>query len=95
MGVKCGLSLRMAHWLRMFEIRVLRKVFGPKRDEITGEWRRLRDDELRDVYFIFLMVQQPLVGQDLIIEGSHSHSDEPRSVGLFWTSDKPDTETRT
>ena len=34
----------------MFENRVLRRVFGPKRDEITGEWRKLHNEELRDLY---------------------------------------------
>ena len=34
----------------MFENRVLRKVFGPKRDEVTGEWRRLHNEELYDLY---------------------------------------------
>jgi hypothetical protein len=29
---------------------VLRRIFGPKRDEVTGEWRKLHDDELRDLY---------------------------------------------
>ena len=32
----------------MFENRVLRRVFGPKRDEVTGEWRKLHNEELRD-----------------------------------------------
>jgi hypothetical protein len=34
----------------VFENRVLRKTFVPKRDEVTGEWRRLRNEELYDVY---------------------------------------------
>ena len=34
----------------MFENRVLRGVFGAKRDEVTGEWRKLHEEELRDVY---------------------------------------------
>ena len=34
----------------MFESRVLRRVFGPKQDEVTGEWRKLNKDELRDLY---------------------------------------------
>ena len=34
----------------MFENRVLRKVFGPKRDEVTGEWRKLHNEELNDLY---------------------------------------------
>ena len=34
----------------MFENRVLRRLFGPKRDEVTGEWRRLHNKELHDLY---------------------------------------------
>ena len=34
----------------MFEKRVLRRIFGPKRDEITGEWRKLHKEELNDLY---------------------------------------------
>jgi hypothetical protein len=34
----------------VFENRVLRRVFGPKRDEVTGEWRRLHNEELNDLY---------------------------------------------
>jgi len=45
-------------------------------------------------FFFFLMVRQPLVGQGLLtLEASRSHSDTPHSVGLFWTSDRPDAET--
>ena len=36
--------------LRVFENRVLREVYGPKRDEVTGEWRRLHNEELNDLY---------------------------------------------
>ena len=35
----------------MFENRVLRRVFGPKRDEVTGEWRKLHNEELNDLYY--------------------------------------------
>jgi len=35
------LTLREEHRVRMFEDRVQRRIFGPKRDEVTGEWRRL------------------------------------------------------
>ena len=36
--------------LRVFENRVLRKIFGPRRDEVTGEWRKLLNEELNDLY---------------------------------------------
>jgi hypothetical protein len=45
-----SLTLREEHRLRVFENRVLRRIFGPKRDEVTGEWRKLHSKELRDLY---------------------------------------------
>jgi hypothetical protein len=36
--------------MRVFENRVLRRIFGPKRDEVMGEWRKLHNEELRDLY---------------------------------------------
>ena len=44
-----SLKLRAEHKLRVFENRVLRRVFGPKRDEVTGEWRKLHNEELNDL----------------------------------------------
>ena len=41
----------------MFENRVLRRVFGPKRDEVTGEWRKLHNEELRDLYYLTNIVR--------------------------------------
>jgi hypothetical protein len=45
-----SLTLREERRLRVFENRVLRRVFGPKRDEVTGEWRKLHNEELYDLY---------------------------------------------
>jgi hypothetical protein len=42
--------LRQARKLRVFKNRVLKKVFGPKTDEVTGQWRRLHNEELYDLY---------------------------------------------
>jgi hypothetical protein len=42
--------LREEQRLRVFENRVLTGIFGPKRDEATGEWRRLHEEELNDLY---------------------------------------------
>ena len=36
--------------MRVFENRVLRRIFGPKRDGVTGEWRKLHNEELNDLY---------------------------------------------
>jgi hypothetical protein len=45
-----SLTLREEHRLRVFENRVLKIIFGPKRDEVTGEWRKLHNEELHKLY---------------------------------------------
>jgi len=45
-----SLTLREERKLRVFESRVMRRIFGPRRDEVTGEWRRLHNEELNDLY---------------------------------------------
>jgi hypothetical protein len=45
-----SLTLREAHRLRVFEDRILRRIFGPKRTEVTGEWRKLHNEELHNLY---------------------------------------------
>jgi hypothetical protein len=44
------LTLREEHRLGVFENRVLKRILGPKRDEVTGEWRKLHNEELHDLY---------------------------------------------
>jgi len=51
--VRCGtpcFTLREEHRLRVFENRALRKIFGPKRGEVTEDWRKLHSEELNDLY---------------------------------------------
>ena len=45
-----SLTLQEERNLRVFENMVLRRIFGPKRDKVTGEWRRLLNEELNDLY---------------------------------------------
>ena len=45
-----SLTLREERRLKAFENRVLRRIFGPKRDEVTGEWIKLHNGELDDLY---------------------------------------------
>jgi hypothetical protein len=45
-----SLTLREEQRLKVFENRVLRRIFGPKRDEATGEWRRLQNEELNGLH---------------------------------------------
>jgi hypothetical protein len=44
------MTLREEHRLRVFENKVLRRIFGPKRNEVTGDWRKLHNEELHDLY---------------------------------------------
>jgi hypothetical protein len=46
-----SLTLREEHRLRVFENKVLRRIFGPKRNEVTGGRRKLHNEELRDLYY--------------------------------------------
>jgi hypothetical protein len=45
-----SLTLRDEHRLGVFENRVLRRIFGPKRDEVPGEWRKINNEQLIDLY---------------------------------------------
>jgi hypothetical protein len=49
--------LREERRLRVFENRVLRRVFGPKRDEVKEEWRKLHNEELNDLYSVHDIVR--------------------------------------
>jgi len=50
MGVKLDLIFKEEHTLRVFENTLLRKLFGPKRDEVAGEWRKLHKKKLYDLH---------------------------------------------
>jgi hypothetical protein len=47
-----SLISRENHKLRVFENRVLKRTFGPKGEEVTGEWRKLQNEELHNLYFL-------------------------------------------
>ena len=49
-GLPGSLTLREERKLRVFENIVLRRLFGPRKDEVTGEWRRLHNEELNNLY---------------------------------------------
>jgi hypothetical protein len=48
--------LREERRLRVFENRVLRRMFGSKRDEVTGEWKKLHNEKLNDIYCSTIIV---------------------------------------
>ena len=50
--------MREERKLRVFGKRVLRRIFGPKRDEVTREWRKLHNEELNDLYYSSNIVEE-------------------------------------
>jgi hypothetical protein len=65
--------------LREFENRVLRRVFGPKRDKVTGEWRKLHNEELSDLYSLSNNVRV-VKSRRMIWAGHVSRMGEERGV---------------
>ena len=68
-----SLTLREEHRLKVFENRVLRRIFRPKRDGVTGEWRKLHNEELNDLYsslnivlLLLSLALQPTLGFSLL-----------------------------
>jgi hypothetical protein len=49
-----SLNLREEHRLRVFEKRVLRRISGPKRDEVTGGWEQLRNEKIKILFVFFI-----------------------------------------
>ena len=74
-----SLTLREEHRLRVFENRVFRKIFGPRRDGVTGEWRKLHNEELNDIYYSLNIVRL-IVSRRMRWAGHVSHMEEGRGV---------------
>jgi hypothetical protein len=73
-----SLTLREERRLRVFEDRVLRRVFGPRRDEVTGEWRKLHNEELSDLYILPNIVR--VVKSRMSWAGHVARTEERRGV---------------
>jgi hypothetical protein len=74
-----SLTLREEHRLRVFENRVLRGIFGPKRDEVTGEWRKLHSGELHNLYSSPDIIKQ-IKSRRMKWAGHVAHMGEGRNV---------------
>jgi hypothetical protein len=78
------------HSLRVFENRVLRRIFGPKRDEVTAEWRKFHSEELHNVYFSPNIIRQ--IKSRRLRWAGHVHMGEERKVYKVLTG-KPEGKT--
>jgi hypothetical protein len=78
MGVKLGLTLGEEHRPRMFEKRVLR-IFGPRWDEVTGEWRKLHGGELHNLRSSPNIIRQ-IKSRKMRWEGRVAHMGEERKL---------------
>jgi hypothetical protein len=74
-----SVTLREEHRLREFENRVLRRIFGSKRDEVTGEWRKLHNGELHNLYSSPDIIRQ-IKSRRMRWVGHVAHMDEGRNV---------------
>jgi len=74
-----SLTLRDKRRLRVFENRVLRRIFGPKRDEVTGDWRKLHNEELNNLYSLPNTI--PVIKSRIMRWAGHvAHMGERRGV---------------
>jgi hypothetical protein len=78
-----SLTLREEHRLKVFENRVLRRIFGPKRDEVTGEWRKLHNGELHNFYSSPDIIRQ-IKSRRMRWAGHVAHMGKGRNVYRVW-----------
>jgi hypothetical protein len=79
--VTLGLAtLREECRLGVFENRVLRRIFGPKRDDVMGEWRKLYNEELRDLYSLRSIIRMRWAGHVLRMGRRGTR------IGCWWES---------
>jgi hypothetical protein len=78
-----SVTLREEHRLRLFENKMLRRIFGSKRDEVTGEWRKLHNGELHNLYSLLDIVRQIKSGRMKVDRACRTHGRREKGVQDF------------
>jgi hypothetical protein len=78
-----SLTLREEHRLRVFANRVLKRIFGPKRNDVTGEWRKLHNEELHNFYSSQNIIRH-MKSRRVSWTGHMVHMGEERKCTRFW-----------
>jgi hypothetical protein len=89
-----SLTLREERRLRVFENRVLRRIFGPKRDEVTGGWRELHNEELHNLYSSPSIIRI-IKSRRMRWAGHVARMGGGVHIGYWWESQKERTTGRT
>jgi hypothetical protein len=89
------LTLREQHRLRVFEKRMLRKIFGPKKDEVTGEWRTLCNEELRDLYSSPTIIRIIKSGRMRLADNVARIGRIGTHIDYWWESQRKETTSKT
>jgi hypothetical protein len=77
--------------LRVFENRVLRSIFGPKRDEVKGEWRKLHNEEVRDLYSSASIIRI-IKSRRMRWAGHVARMEEKRNLIDYWWESQRETD---
>ena len=78
-----SLTSREERRLRVFENRVLRRIFGPKRDRVTGEWRKQHNEELNDLYSSFKFCSHDKIEKNEMGGACSAYGGEERRIQGF------------
>jgi len=81
-----SLTLKEKRGLRMIENRVLRRLFGPKRDEVTGEWRKLHNEELNGLHCSHNSFRGDQIEKNYMGGACSTYGGEERCKGFLWGS---------
>jgi hypothetical protein len=78
---------RFFKYMYIFEKRVLRRIFGPKRDEVTGDWRKLHNEELHDFYSSPNIIRM-IKSRRIIWAGYVARMGKRNAYRILWESQK-------